>query len=1100
VGLLLLTLLATGRPTLALDPDRLPTQYARAFWRAPEMLPHDDVTSIAQTRDGYLWIGTVEGLARFDGVRTLVFDRGNTPAFTNNWVKAILEDRAGRLWVGTFGGGLVCRDNGRFVRYGAERGLPEDQVLSLVEDRGGSIWAGTGAGVYRLQHDRFVREPATEPVAHSRVRALLQDRGGTLWIGSDDGLYSLREGALRRLGRADGLSDDRIMAFAEDRGGLWFGTERGGVGRLAGDKLSAITRKDGLSHDRVWSLAVDRDDNLWIGTDGGGLDRLSHGRLTSFSTRNGLTSDYVWAIREDRESNLWVGTNGGGLVRLKDGRVIPITVQEGLPSDFIWAVRRTRDHSLWIGTEDAGLVRIQGDRRTQLTTRDGLASNQVKALLEDKNGSLWIGGNNGLDVWRNGRLQRVVPAVAATRINTLAEDSQGTLWIGSDRVGLLTLKPGSTDGVSVAGLAGLEVTALLAAHDGSVWVANDRGLAHIASAGGVTMVEADAGHSFNSVTALFEDPPGTIWAGTRRGLARIRDGVRSVSSAQGLFDDSIMLALPGNDGGLWLGGNRGLFRVGRQDVEDVMDGQKPRVQSLVLGLEDGLRSVEMNGAGSSSWKDKDGRLFLATRGGLATLDPSHLTSHSRPPDVLMEEVFAENRPLPGTGGWRLPAGSRRLTFHFTAIALRAPSRIRFARRLEGFDPDWVDAGTDRVAEYTNLPPGRYRFLVKAVNDDGVWSEEAGGSAFEIEPRLRETVWFRGLAMLLLVVAGPSFYVWRVRHLRRQKSELERQVVARTAELQAANALLAQVSREDPLTGVWNRRRLDEALEEEWRRAVRQRTSLGLLLLDVDYFKAFNDRLGHPAGDACLKVVAHTVAEAHRRAGELVARYGGEEFAVLIPNLSLGDTTAAAGVARGLVEALGAGRDRERRRRLVRAFGGRVSGRPGRRGRPRPVSGQAGRTQPYRNRGRRDQLLGAAVQVSGLGALHLVSGDSPTAALVEGRRHRLGDFLVLTEGARVGEHEVLAVGRSLESLVVLSAREFTRNQRPGRHADPGRFQPPMLTGDGVLEETGGLLPAPVVVTLIHEAEPRFGRTLCRGLLKLAVHLSERPITRQERAGA
>jgi diguanylate cyclase (GGDEF)-like protein len=255
------------------------------------------------------------------------------------------------------------------------------------------------------------------------------------------------------------------------------------------------------------------------------------------------------------------------------------------------------------------------------------------------------------------------------------------------------------------------------------------------------------------------------------------------------------------------------------------------------------------------------------------------------------------------GGWRLPASSRRLTFRFTAIGLKAPSRIRFAWRLEGYDPDWVSGGTQRVAEYTNLPHGSYVFRVKAANEDGVWNEKGAAVAFEIAPRLRETLWVRLLAAAFLVVAGPSFYVWRVRRLRRQKSDLERLVVARTAELQAANLLLAQVSREDPLTGVWNRRRLDEELAEEWRRAVRQGTSLGLLLLDVDYFKAFNDRLGHPAGDACLKAVAHAVAEAHRRAGELVARYGGEEFAVLIPNASREETASAAEAVRARVEAL-----------------------------------------------------------------------------------------------------------------------------------------------------------------------------------------------------
>ena len=890
----------------ALDPERSITQYARGVWRAPLSLPHDSVTAIVQSRDGYLWLGTIEGLARFDGVRSVVFDKSNTPAFADNWVKALVEDRTGRIWIGTLSGGLVCRDGLRFTHYGPGQGIAQEGVLALLQDRAGRIWAGTaGGGVLRLEGERFIREPGTEATSASSVRALLEGRDGSVWIGADNGLYRFREGALTRLTRAEGLTDNAVISLAEDDEGLWIGTEHGGLDRLVAGRLTSITTREGLAHERVWSLAVDRDQALWIGTDGGGLQRLSAGRLATLSTANGLTNDFVWAIREDREGSLWVGTNGGGLSRLRIGRVTALTTHEGLPGDFVRSIHRTRDGSLWVGTEDAGLARIRDGRAQTFTTRDGLSGKQLRALAESKDGSLWIGGDTGVDRWRDGRITgNAIAGLPPDRITALAEDGSGTLWIGTGSSGVAAAKGGKRLSLSMAeGLPGSNVNFLLAARDGSVWVGTASGLARLKS-GQVTRFSRDDGLPGNYVTSLFEDPDGGVWVATRSGLARIRDGqVRSLRSGL-LYDDAIMSAVLGDDGGIWMGGNRGLSRVGRREVEEVMAGRRATLAPLVLGLEDGMPHQEVNGSGSARWKDVDGRLWFATRGGVASVDPSRLSRNVSPAPVLIEEVVADGQVLEGKGGWRLPAGTRRVGFQFTALALAAPSRLRFARRLDGFDSDWVETGPRRSVDYTNLPHGQYRFRVKAANEDGLWNESGAEVTLEIEPRFYERLWVRALVALAFVVAGPSFYLVRVRTLRRQKQALERVVAARTAELEAANTELARLSREDSLTGVANRRRLDEALEEEWRRARRESGSLAFLLLDVDDFKEYNDRQGHPAGDACLKTVAQTVTSAHRRAGELVARYGGEEFAVLMPGLSREAAQSEAESVRRLIEELG----------------------------------------------------------------------------------------------------------------------------------------------------------------------------------------------------
>ncbi len=893
-------------PLRALDPERAITQYVQNVWRAPGALPHDNITAILQTRDGYLWVGTVDGLARFDGVRSVVFDRSNTPAIANNWIRALLEDRAGRLWIGTLGGGLACLEGGRFTHFGADEGISGEIVAALYSDRTGRLWAGSSDGLFLFSAGRFVRAPGSEALVTRGVRALVEDSDGTLWVGTDSGLFRFVEGTARPLPDELGLSSDAILALANDSSGLWIGTSGGGLKHLAAGTVTTYAAREGLPHHRVWSLAFDRAGNLWIGTDGGGLARLRDGALETFDSRTGLSNDFVWAIHEDREGSLWVGTNGGGLNRLKNGAVRTLTTREGLPGDFVWSVMRDRAGSLWVGTEDAGVARIRTDGITRFGAAEGFVG-AARALLERADGSLWIAGDRGLFVL-NGERFRPMPLAGHEDdiLQALAEDSGGTLWIGTVSDGLLALADGSLRSLNAAdSLANESVTALLPASDRTLWVGTIGGLRRRELDGRWTSLTTRDGLPANYVTALFEGRKGEIWAATRGGLARIRDGrVASLTAAQGLFDDALMSAVPGDDGWIWMGSNRGLFASPLAEIEELFAGRRSRVSSRSYGLEDGLRTVEVNHSGASRHKDPDGRLWFATRVGVATIAPGEEQRNPLPPPVLIEEVVADGRTLPQPGPWRLPAGTRRLDFHYTALSFASVPGTVLQHRLEGFDPDWVDAKPDRTISYTSLPHGRYRFRVIAANSDGVWNREGASVEFEIEPRFHETIWFRAGGVLVFAFLGPLFYYARVRALRRRQTELERLVAERTAEVGAANARLEQLVREDSLTGVANRRMLDETLDEEWRRASRQRSPLAMLLVDVDLFKDFNDRAGHPAGDACLRAVATSVAETCRRAGEFVARYGGEEFAVLLPGASVADARATAEKVRLGVEALG----------------------------------------------------------------------------------------------------------------------------------------------------------------------------------------------------
>ncbi|HSM14248.1 MAG TPA: two-component regulator propeller domain-containing protein, partial [Thermoanaerobaculia bacterium] len=563
-GLLLALALGLAARAHALEPDRALTQYVRQDWRAPHALPHDNVTAILQTGDGYLWVGTVEGLARFDGVRSVVFDKSTTPALGDNWIRALVEDRAGRLWIATYGGGLACLEQGRFHRYGEAEGLPGDVLLTLHEDRGGRVWVGAHDGLYRLVGERFVRETSAG-APRTAVHAILDDRSGTLWIGTVDGLY--RRGA-EGWQRQAGLNNEVVLALAETDEGLWIGTENGGLNHFGDGRMSALTPAEGLAHPRVWALAADRTGSLWIGTDGGGLQRLHRRRLETLSTANGLPSDSVWALAEDREGGFWVGTSGGGLLRLGAGPVLPWTTREGLPTDFVWGVLRTRSGELYAGTEGKGLLRLGGERVESFPVHEP-GPGTAKVLLERRDGSLWIGRHHGLAVWRDGRVVGVpAGALDDDTINDLAEDPDGTLWIASNSSGLWALDAGGARRVEdFPGLGTDSVNALLVARDGALWAATLDGVLR-RRGDEIDVWTRNHGLPSSYVTDLVEGPDGAVWAATRGGLVRIRYGRVDVPGARQGFDDAVTSLLLDRSGFLWLGGNRGLLRVEVRQLEE----------------------------------------------------------------------------------------------------------------------------------------------------------------------------------------------------------------------------------------------------------------------------------------------------------------------------------------------------------------------------------------------------------------------------------------------------------------------------------------------------------------------------------------------------
>jgi ligand-binding sensor domain-containing protein/signal transduction histidine kinase len=780
--------LFSDAPLLAqgLDPAKALTQYNLDVWTTADALPQNSVTAVVQTRDGYLWLGTYGGLARFDGVRFGVFDSANTPALRTNGVQALLEARDGTLWVGTTGGGLVRYRDGAFTALTTADGLPSDNVRTLHEDHEGVLWIGTNDGLARYKDGRFRTFHVKDGLSNPVVRALQDDGSGTLWIGTNGGgLDRLEGGRFRRFTTADGLSSNFVFALLSGQdGSLWIGTDGGGLGRLKDGRLQNFTIADGLPSNIVWSLHEDGQGTLWVGTYGGGLARFRDGRFSALTTRDGLSNDFVRAVTSDREASLWIGTYSGGLCRLRDGKFTTYTTSEGLKGDFARTVFEDRDHALWIGTTGGGLCRMKDGAFRCYDARSGL-HDDVRALHQDEDGALWIGTvGAGLFRLKQGRFTRytTTDGLAHANVSSISADRKGGLWIGTNGGGLSHFERGRFTTYGTAqGLSVNFVLATLVDREGVVWVGTDGGGLSRLENGSVTTFRKKDGLAGDIVFCLHDDEQGALWIGTSGGLSRIHQGrLSTLTTRQGLLDDVVFQILEDAEGRFWLSGNKGISRLDGEELRAAARGERPSVSPVGYGAADGMKSDECSGLGQpAGWRARDGRLWFPTARGVVVVDPSRIRLNTVSPPVEVERVVVDGEPVASLD---VPPGRQRFEFHYTALSLVAPRKVEFKYKLDGFDPDWIGAGPRRTAYYTRLPPGRYTFRVTASNNDGVWNADGASVALTVQPYFTETIWFYLLSGLGLMLAGAGVYRLRVRSLRRRQRELEVIVERRTHDL------------------------------------------------------------------------------------------------------------------------------------------------------------------------------------------------------------------------------------------------------------------------------------------------------------------------------
>jgi signal transduction histidine kinase/ligand-binding sensor domain-containing protein len=756
--------LAIGAPELrALDPRKGLSQYSRTQWTQELGLPQDTIRAIAQTPDGYLWLGTDEGLARFDGYDFVVYDRASG-ALPDNSVIALSADRDGSLWIGTQGG-LTHYQDGHFATYTKKEGLPDDSVIAICADPSGGIWIVAGAALVRFDKGHFTAFTPGHDLPVTAARSMVVDAAGDLWLAGYSRVVKRTGGHFVEVVPPEVMSGTGVFSMLVDRAGtLWIAANTGVMRRTADGKVRWFGEKDGLPDNVVRAVASDRDGNLWAGTNNG-LARLEHGRFVSAAEADG--GQVIRCLLEDREGNLWIGANGG-LSRWRSDIFLAYGKTEGLPSDEPNAVFQDREGRIWVGFNDVGLMEFAPSRR-HYSIHEGLPDTEVLQIREARNGDLLVATRLGLARLHDGRVQTYVPPDALGRrgVFDVLEDRNGDMWLGLPS-GLNVLHNGKLETVVPGGAMLNDFTVTITqTRDGAIWAGTyGKGLWRVQGMDKRHYTTAE-GLSSEQIRSLYEDTDGTLWIATfGGGLNALRGNTISHYTARdGLLSDNIAKVIDDGES-LWLSTTRGICRVSKKQLAELAAGQRKQLEPENYGVEDGLRSAQcaptypLAGGGMRS---ADGRLWFTTSRGLAVLDPGARKPSILPPLTHLVAIFANGDELDPRVSAHLAPGSERLQIRYTGVHLGAPERVRYSYMLEGFEQEWIDAGQRRVINYNSLAHSQYRFRVRAQVPGGPPTETSW--SFAILPHFWETVWFRLLCLAALGAAAWAAYQLRLRQIR-----------------------------------------------------------------------------------------------------------------------------------------------------------------------------------------------------------------------------------------------------------------------------------------------------------------------------------------------
>ena len=774
-------------------------------WQTDDGLPQSTVTSIAQTRDGYLWLGTQNGLVRFDGVNFKVFNRNNTPVIKNDRIVQLFVDRLGTLWVSGEEGELLTLHDDHFKCYQVPgKGTPFNYARRMCDDAEGDLWlVSCEWQLIRFRAGEFDMPAVKWNIRGAEPDAVASDAAGGIWVHTEQGLGKWQNGDFLSVYEETNEGNFHVELAAARTDGVWVASNQ----RLR--KFKSGHWVDDLgpfawTNCPIYDLFEDRRRQIWVATMGDGLYRYAaDGTVLHLTSQDGLPSDFVRCVTEDREGNLWVGMENGGLCRLKPGTFQSLGSRQGLSSDHVTSVCESTHRGFWIAMDGAGLDELLNDGEVHhYGSVQGLMNGHVWAVLEDQQGGVWAGTWDGL-YHRSGSGQFVDLSDGLTigrQIFAIYQDHQNHVWVGQQGFSALTQMHG--DERTIVRIPdsspSLDVRAMVQDSVGGFWVGTENDGLYCLKAGGWTRFGGKEGLGSETVWSLLADDDGTVWIGTcGGGLSHLKDGkISTWTTKNGLINDVICQILEDDNHDLWLGSYGGVFRVNQRELAS--GAPNNMIRCTGYDKTDGLPSIQcVGGCQPSGFRSHDGRLWFPTVKGFAMVNPNTVPRNPLMPPVLIEGVTVDGIPVappansfgPGvpSGAVQVPPGRQRIEFRYTALSLTNPGKVRFKYRLEGFEAEWNDAGARRIANYSYMPPGHYNFHVIACNNDGVWNNTGDSLAIILSPYFWQTAAFLSLAVVAALgsVAGSVRYVVK-RKMQRKIELVERERAVETERRRIAN--------------------------------------------------------------------------------------------------------------------------------------------------------------------------------------------------------------------------------------------------------------------------------------------------------------------------
>jgi len=757
-------------------------QYVVHRYQKDQGLASPSILELCQTSDGYLWIGTYNGINRFNGRHFAWFNPKNTQGLESDQITALCETQNGELWMGSPGGGIIGYRDNNLTQIIPNSIFPNVSVNELLEDRDGLLWAGTHSGLYRFENQTWKLVELGARDQSPNVQDLCLDDQGRLYVATENKVFRQNNEGFAHIEWKDQAHITISTLAWTPKGGLWIGTTGNGLYAWKSGKITHYTKSDGLLSLTIGALLPSRDGSLWIGCRGG-ITRFSQEGIDSLT----MPGELVYALCEDREHGLWLGTYQNGLSRLDQGNALHYQASDrsvslvgrgiaqrnddflvatnlglycvrndslqvcsgysGSEEHVIRSITPSQDGGLWLSTHSNGLVYFDKENHpTWYGTQDGLLSQTIRSTLEDSQGNLWIGTSEGLNVFRDGEIHVDERIPRHTTILTIHEGRDGSIIVGTDHSGLYLLQDNEVLSFN-----------------------NNQGLAGTV------------------VFYVYEDENANLWISTNAGLARLKDGrIDYIDSLNGLPSDSVFFTVEDALGNFWMAYDNALYSCNKADIEACLNGSMKKLSVRIFGKDDGVNADGITGV-AHPWVDEQQRIWIPTLAGVAVIDPHNIHQNNVKPPVLIESLHADQQRIPIKEDQiiSLDADTQRISFSFASLSFKSPEQNQFEIKLEGFDRDWINIGNAHERSYTQLGPGKYTFRVRASNNDGVWNETGSSLTFVKKSHYYETAAFYIMLAALLILILIAAYLLRTRQLRRQKRLLKLLVEKKTADLQKA---------------------------------------------------------------------------------------------------------------------------------------------------------------------------------------------------------------------------------------------------------------------------------------------------------------------------